>query len=450
MNKKIFKTLIIITLLSVIVSCESAVEGFEVSPNNPTDAAYDQMVQGTQLFMEVSLAGEMSRLSGIWIGYFTGADRQYIAYESYDVSAQLFNGLWGNLYAGVIKNSRIIQEKAEAVGNDQMVGMAQVLEAWSFGTATSLWGDIPFSEAVTEGNDNPVYDAQAAVYSGVQSLLDDAITNLSSPNDGGGTGLINDLYYGGDPSIWIELAHSLKARYYLHTGDYALAESEANLGISSPANDIVTNVQSAFAFTVRDWNLYFQFMWWDREGYMTAENAYLPTLLTTRQDANTDESARRGWYYLEPGDYSSLDPNYYGVFFATEPNPLMTYVETQLIAAEAASRQNDDPGALTYLNNVRAANDAFYGGGFYAPYVIGDFATSNDLLIEILEEKYVSLYGQLESFVDVARTDNILGIPSRTSANPIPTRFLYPQSEVNSNSNFPGQEGLYTETPVNQ
>ena len=69
---------------------------------------------------------------------------------------------------------------------------------------------------------------------------------------------------------------------------------------------------------------------------------------------------------------------------------------------------------------------------------------------EILEEKYISLIGSLQVFHDTRRTDNILNVPIKSStATAIPQRFLYPQSEIGSNINFPGVVDLFTKTPVN-
>jgi len=224
------------------------------------------------------------------------------------------------------------------------------------------------------------------------------------------------------------------------------------------------NTQSSFSYTVRDWNLFMQFTWWDREGYMTAEKAYLPALLPTRDNAKTSEAARSDFFYLAPGDYSPIDPNFYGFFWATQSNAMVSFVEMQLSLAEAYSRTGDDANALTALNDARQANDDYfnnlgYGNGWYQPYGLADFdaggmanvtgkTRSESLQLEILEERYASLYGNIEVFVDINRTKNQLGVPSRNS-KPIPQRFLYPQSESNSNSNFPGFVDFDVALPVN-
>src|SRR5438876_957058 len=93
------------------------------------------------------------------------------------------------------------------------------LAALSLGLAADLWGDVPYAEAVG-GNPTPALDGQMAVYTAVQNLLSEAIAELTNGTGPGPLG--NDLVYGADTSLaqrtlWIKAAHTLKARFLLHT-----------------------------------------------------------------------------------------------------------------------------------------------------------------------------------------------------------------------------------------
>jgi len=160
-----------------------------------------------------------------------------------------------------------------------------------------------------------------------------------------------------------------------------------------------------------------------------------------RNNAKTDEMPRFDYYFLsDPTEaYSPLDPNFYGIFSATNAFDLVTYVENEMIIAECYARQSDNDKALEHLNNVRAEHDAIYGT--FKAYDIADFgpgkmvdgtSVNEALLMEILEEKYVSLFGQIETFSDIRRTKNALSIPINTGTK-LPARFLYPQSELTTN-----------------
>jgi len=67
--------------------------------------------------------------------------------------------------------------------------------------------------------------------------------------------------------------------------------------------------------------------------------------------------------------------------------------------------------------------------------------TGDTLLEQILEEKYITLVGEIVTFHDLRRTRNFIGVPNKTTgstgASDFPQRFLYPQSEVDTNSNVP-------------
>ncbi len=76
------------------------------------------------------------------------------------------------------------------------------------------------------------------------------------------------------------------------------------------------------------------------------------------------------------------------------------------------------------------------------------------LLREILEERYVSFFGQIEGFNDMRRTqtETLVKVPVLPNAGAqLPQRFLYPQSEVDRNTATPSPiPGLFVKTPVNQ
>ncbi len=76
------------------------------------------------------------------------------------------------------------------------------------------------------------------------------------------------------------------------------------------------------------------------------------------------------------------------------------------------------------------------------------------LLREIIEERYVSFFGQIEGFNDLRRTQNetLTRVPVTPNAGTLlPQRFLYPQSEVDRNTSTPSPiPGMFIRTPVNQ
>lgn len=479
--KKILNILLL-GMMIMTVSCKSFLDEkdeLRINPNAPLDADATNMFQGILVADQFTHTGEVARLVGMYTNHFSGLDRQYVNLEDWNtLTSGDLNGPWGDAYASVIQQSKIIQNKADNEVNPQLKGAAQVVEAHMMGTVTSLWGDAPYSEAADiENFQNPSYDDQADIYADLQLLLDEAITNLSDPL--GSISATKDIWYGGNTSAWIELAHSLKARFYLHVEDYANANLEAQLGISSQTNDLIADFGSTYG---GDFNPYYSFSVYDRAGYMGAADAYAPSIMdptgyfTNTYGYNRNHSkhneADRFLYYYQPyeqytGGYELAYFNGFDWGTATDgifggDFPLVTYGEMLLIQAEYEARTNGLTAGVTAYNTYRQLVNTGYGfveadyygltfgsSFFFDDFVDVDFnpggledpsstaATPVEALLrEIYEERYVVFTGNVESWTDIRRTDNIAEIQFKGYSG-IPERLLYPQSEVNSNTNTP-------------
>ncbi|MFN5024824.1 MAG: SusD/RagB family nutrient-binding outer membrane lipoprotein [Bacteroidota bacterium] len=416
----------LVTCVVVFSSCEKDINDInENNPNQFNDSDPILMLTGAQLANVMLNEGDAARLSGIFSGHFTGVDRQYVSYNNYTVTSGDFDAAWANLYANGIAQCRLIRAKAVESQNKALEGVACITEANLLLTASSLWGHIPNTQACNPQIDKPDYDNMSDVYDYCISLLDKAIPLVGSSS-------AYSAAYAGSFS-WSDVASTIKARAHLHKGEYQKAIDAATNGIAY-GEDLMANHS---ANVPGAWNLYYDFLDWNRAGYMSADGSYLASLMDTtsgnpnyRGNAKTDESNRLPYYFTTDG-YSALDPNWIdGAFASNADFPIVSYVENELILSESYWRTSDFTNALVHLNNARKYNDSTYGG--FDPYVQADFTDNNALLKEILVEKYVSLYGQIEAFTDVRRTNNLIGVKPNKGTK-LPQRFLYPQSELNTN-----------------
>jgi hypothetical protein len=415
-------------------SCQKDIDEInKENPNQFSDASGELMITGAQMANVLFQEGEAARMAGIFSGYFTGYDRQYVSYQSYKMTAGDFDNIWGTLYAEGIAQCRIVKEKATKGGNKTLYGVAAITEAHLLLTASSLFGDIPQSEACNDNILTPKYDKMSDIHQYCIDLLDEVIPNMA------GSSAFGAAYVAGFD--WAQVANTLKARALLRKKDYAGALAAAQNGVLEGQDLKADHSQE----TPGAWNLYYDFLDWNRTGYLSCDGAHIVSLIdtlspTSRFNSKTDERARYEWYFLP--DYATpLDPNMDGIFYATSNYDLVTYVENELIIAECHARLGDNSKALDHLNNVRSVNNNTYGG--FDAYDLADFGPgqieegadqSAALLKEILEEKYVSLFGQIETFSDMRRTNNALDIPLNQGTTQHPARFLIPQSEINANS----------------
>lgn len=470
MKKYIYGILLFATTFT---SCSKLVEGINTDPNNPLDADPNTMLTSVMVGNMNIQEGDLARFAGMWSGYFRGFTQQYQSYHQYSVIARNFDDSWRIIYSGVYKNIKLLKAKALAVNNKRMVGVVQVIEANLLGTTTALWGDIPYTEAADDRYANPKFDAQAGVYAAIQTLLDSAIVNLNS------TAFVSfaaqDIHFAGNMTRWIQTANTLKARYFMHTREYQKALTAAQAGINAQANNFMAphNETNRGAF-----NLYFQFLSLDRPNWIDANGMYGVNLLNpsrtgNRSNAKTVERARWNYFYNSATNLNFTVNGFFGqnTFF-----PLATFAENLLILAEADARLNGFAAGLTRLNayrtymNTGAYINATYlttGNFRYDPYVAADFLAGGmenaalptipqdrALLREILEERYITMIGQIEGFNDLRRTFKETDINVKVPLNfgsSFPQRFIYPQVEIDINKSIPAVlPTLFEATPINK
>jgi hypothetical protein len=116
---------------------------------------------------------------------------------------------------------------------------------------------------------------------------------------------------------------------------------------------------------------------------------------------------------------------------AGSPFPLITYEENELIKAECNYKLGDQATALQNLNNVRAAVASKWNITY--PALSG--LSGQALLDEILTEKYISLFLQIEVWHDYKR--NCFPKVTPYTGKQIPGRLYYSDDERNANSNIP-------------
>jgi hypothetical protein len=398
----------------------------QIDPNRPTEASNRLLFTGIQSNIWSELGSDPVRVTGIWAGQFNGMQGQYFTVNNYGVSEQTTNGFHSALYAGGgLVDIRRLQAAAIAQTDTLMLGIARVQEAILISTGADLFGDLVYSHALT-GEANPPLDKQMDIYDALtEDLLAKAITNLSVTKGGTNVGPgASDLAYGGSPARWLRLAHTIRARIYMHEGEvrgataYAKALAEARLGITSNADDFIAPYSGE---SLSEANFFFQFDQVNRFGYMVPNPSFVDTL-TNRNDPRFDD------YVVEDASLCGAD------FCLSEARdapdftqPLITANQNLLVWAEAAYRTGSILEAQTQYNAERTMAGATANG----LTLVG-----NPLLAAILGEKYVVNFQTIEAWNDYKRTcypnitPNVAGLK-------IPARLPYDAGERQTNTSIP-------------
>jgi hypothetical protein len=267
MMKKI-KYIIPLALITILGSCKKDFFDINTDPNNPTDAPINLLLPTAQRTLGDALAmggsGENGGLSQELSTYVHHISTREEA-DQYGITGQNFytNLAWPKFYAsspppgesaplyGILQNLEEIIAKSTEDENLWYRGIAKVLKAYSYSQLVDVFGDIPFSQA-NKLNDatNPViyptFDDDAAIYSQLFVMIDEAIADLGTSEQS--NALIpadDDLIYGGNIANWIKAANTLKLKLYTQTRLVDDVSAEVSALLAAPES-LINSIDESF------------------------------------------------------------------------------------------------------------------------------------------------------------------------------------------------------------
>jgi hypothetical protein len=438
--------------LTLSAGCDSFIQGpgLTENPNAPVTGTAAQQLIAVQARMSTLLEGQLARTAGIYTQQIIGSNNQQLSVTQYQYGELDYSGFFTGFYAGGgLLAMRNIQALARADNDRLMEGIALVWEGLAIGTATSIWGDIPYSEAISEVL-TPRLDPQQQVYAAVQTRLDEGIAALQAA---GATGpsVTSDLVYCATAgcnraqqiSRWIAAAYTLKARFHLDLVErdgnaaYSAALAAAERGIlEAPANATqAMHGQAPGDFRTFhggtqdvDANVWAGFLS-QRGGDIRAGH----TLVQMLKDRN-DPRLQAYFTANAQGEFFGLSQNNTPVGGgASEINqavrrqfsfrqPIVTWAENQLIMAEAKFRLTGAAAALPHVNAVRQA--------------VGMPALASVTFEDVMREKYIAMFQNIAVWSDYRRTCVPSITPFGTGAE-VPGRIPYGAFERTNNPNLP-------------
>ena len=424
--------------------------GLTENPNNPTSGTMLQQLIAVQANMWRLFEGQLARNATIYTQQIIGTNNQQLSYATqYQVAENDITGFMSGFYTGGgLVGLRNIQASAHAADDKFVEGIAKIWEGFSMGTATAIWGDLPYTEALDASILTPKLDAQQSIYAAVQTRLDEGIALLRAAPTTGNCDPGDLIYCPATTtralqiSRWIAAANTMKARFYLHLVErngaaaYTLALAAAQNGILEAPTTAAQAMQSQAPGDFRsfhgstqdvDANIWGEFLLQRQD--LVAGDA-LVSILKARSDPRLTA-------YFDPNPAGnvigmSADATLVGTGPAsvistarrafTFRQPLVTWAENQLILAEAKYQLGDIPGATINVNNVRTA----VGLPLLA------VATFDDVMIE----KYIAQFQNIDSWADFKRTCIPLVKPYLAVAE-VPGRLPYGSAERTNNPNLP-------------
>jgi hypothetical protein len=495
----------IIALGSAVIvgasGCHDYLTGPGLGKNDPNNISSIKdpgaLYVGLEAFQMLNFEAQWGRTSAMYMQQVSGVARQQAGFDLYNMGSSDVDASYIAVFGqGGASEARRIQGLAQALNDSLYIGIAKVWEAFIIGQAASTWGAIPYSQAFNSLQyPKPKFDPQLTVYSEVEATLDSALIylncatadSLPGSTNFGPTGTVaanisrnSEIIYAGRTPLQLKhvyaaVAHTLKARFYLHQVEvdptkYDSALAQALQGISTPADD--WNWFAASNPTSN--NVWAQFQ--GSRGDL-GPAAALIHLMKARIASGLDVSTDRFNFYFNDasgapcvltgsallvdngctGNRPAANANFPGgegnssfnsVGAVAFQQPAITYAENELIIAEAALQTGHTGTAQTALDNVRA--NEVYGADVSDGYANCTpqcaFAAQPSVTVtlqNIMEEKYIDLYLNVEVWNDWKRTCLPYLAPAATSVvsttlqPSIPGRFPYGITEIDVNPNTP-------------
>jgi hypothetical protein len=443
--------------------------GFSENPNNPTSGTPLQQYVAMQANMATRMEGQLARCAGVFVQQIIGSNNQQLQFcTQYLVQEGDISGQMSGFYTGGgLLAMRNVQAAAQASGDNKLLGMAKVWEGFAMGTATSIWGDLPYSEALTPSIEEPILDSQQSLYAAVQTRLDEGIAALqlaAASATGNCLPAEGDLIYCATAvsqatqiARWIRAAYTLKARFHLHlverngVAEYTAALAAAQNGINEPPAGATAAVQAMNGQAPGDFR-FFHGSTQDVDGNIWGE------FLSTRQDlvagnvliqilkARTDprlaayfDANAQGQFVganqnnvtvrpagcpAPPGPCASSAINTTTRRVFTFRQPMVTWAENELVLAEAKFKTGDSTGAVANVNNVRVA--------------VGLAALPAPTFVDVMTEKYIAMFQTIDVWSDYKRTCIPTLVPFGTPPQAeVPGRMPYGSAERTANPHIP-------------
>lgn len=207
MMKKYFLNLLLVLGLVGMSACDF--DDLLDSPNDVTADSADANFLLNRIQTDFALWFNDNSFRGQTVTRMLNQDS-----DTYEIAHQAVdqNATWQDAYSKILIDINTVKGLAEDRGFRRHLGIAKVLEAYTWMQLVDIFGNVPFSEAFDASNFNPKIDQGSDVYKAAFNLLESAQADFSATS----VGSPNDFFYGGNATKWTRLINTLKLRYYLN------------------------------------------------------------------------------------------------------------------------------------------------------------------------------------------------------------------------------------------
>lgn len=443
------KKILFILIVTSVFSCQYEIDTFNENPNSPIAVTPSLLLTQTEVATFNIHSGDLSRITALLMQQIAGNDAQYLAYAKYSFTETDMDNSWETIYqnASFTAYDNILKNGSS---NPYYAGMSKILLVLNLSKATDLWNDIPFSKAFQglTGNTQPSYDSQQEVYTKMQNMLTEAISDLSKPASANTKiPTADDLIYEGDTEKWIKAAYTIQARLALRLTNRDGAVTAANKALSYlAAGGMTSNDDDMNAVFFKDkissYNQWYAFNN-ARGGYIKMGKYFVDSLESTNDprlpffvSKDTKDPASPTGYTGVPANSTDNEASDIGPAINEPDSPLgmVTYAEAKFIEAEARFIISGATAAQPIFKDAVSASLLNYVGSVDMTFV--NNVTATVTLENIIQQKYIAMFANPEAYNDYRRTGFPVLVPnSDVAPKLIPQRMPTPGKERRYNPN---------------
>jgi hypothetical protein len=460
------KNILYIVLFSLLgFSCEDNFKEY----NTNTDRV--QVGSNPEVRFSLGPITETLRMNG---GIKTKISPEYAEHVSHSATSSSIQRLesgneegdWAKIYKVFPTIRDVISRTEDSEDNQEKFAnaIAKISQAYLFTTLSDMFGDIPYSEAGLMAVSTPTYDTQESIYKDAFSLIDNALTKLSTTKT---VPLKNDdRVYGGDVDKWKKFANSLKLRLAIRMR--YVAPTEASTYVTQAmehADGLISNEDESGTYEYNDVNNERNPYYNDKDWQLRISKLFVDFMQSTNDPrlsyfADTvEQGVLAGQYYgldnnldtnnLMKYHFSGLSQEH--VFRQDLPDMILMHSEVEFLKAEAYlfgfGVSKDEVKANQAYRAGIEANMTHWGvsqtdiDAFLAQTLATLSGTDEEKFKQIAEQKWVSLFLTPETWTEARRTK--YPVLPETAGNSsyyegvtkgkMPSRLAYPENEEERN-----------------
>lgn len=450
--KKILVTAMF-SLVFILASCitDQQYEDYNRDPKNPTQVSADFLFNGATK----SLADQMTQINvnrnSFRFFAQTNTTTTYPEEPNFDLVTRTIPGYhWSEMYRDVLLD--LISSKENTAEDPELsasvkaarTAQAEVLMIYTFQQMVDTWGDIPYSEALSDVT-LPKYDDAATIYADLINRINATMNDLNS--SGYST---SDQLYGGNSAAWLKFANSVKLRLGIRLTDInpSLAQSTVESAVSAGVfTSNADNAAIAYEGSTPNTNP----IWVDIVQSGRADHIPSNTLVDFMNNLN---DPRRSQYFDDNLGVGVYVGGNFGTVAAfanhthlgdllhepTNPTSLIDFAEVSFYLAEAAERGYTVGGtAQDHYNNGIMASFEFWEASDVASYLANPavaYTTAPGTWKEKIGNQFwLAMFNRgFEGWTAWRKFDapTTFQLPV-DSGNPLPYRYTYPIDEQNLN-----------------